>query len=267
MGNKNAEISTKSSEIICLLKDKILIDLFQTNTNIEDLFSDSNNTLIIDKNYNLNHSINYRKHSINSSSNFKNQRQIIEEIGSLIANKNNMFQNSQIDHNDGNVIIVESLSESEKCLQKDYFNGFNYTYTTKEVKTHKFSKNEFINDQHEKDKITIIFNEIKDKYFQKKEIIIQPNDVINNESETVYAMKLDKDQIYTLFSKFFEENSNNNEELFDFLTKGKILFKNDNLLGLKRERKKQLEKSFYIRRGICQQLSKILNKIVIYIIT
>ena len=283
MSNKNAEISTKSSEIICLLKDKIIIDLFKTsNKNVEDLFSESKNTLIIENSRNnVKHSINYRKHSINPSPNLKNQRQIIEELEDLITNKSSMYQiknltpekNRQIIQNErkniiaSNFLIVETLYENEKFEQKDFSSGINYTSTTTEVKTHKFFENEFVNinnDQQEKDKILNIFNEMKDKYFQKKENSIQSIDIIKKVNAIVYATKLDKDQIYNLFSKYFDKIYNNAEEFFDFL---KEFLNNETFLGKKKTREKnesekKLQSTFYMRRGICQHLSKIINKIV-----
>ncbi len=282
--SKNQEISRKASELICLLKDKVLVDLFCVKKkNIEDVFSNSmkyfsqdinNQSLIIQKGP--------KKASFNSNSNFKNQRAIIEEISNFLLNKDNhMFKqltpdkkrtsfdkgeknlSGSILSNNQNAQNFIETNVDEKGENKDFSAGLT-TSTTVDVKNNKYQEKEVekVTIEKEKAKIIHIFKEIKDKYFHRKDKDLP----FSQSKEKVYAQCLDKDQIFCLFSKYFEEKKNNSNDFHLFLINGSFL-ENKIFLGKKSKRKeslteKDLEKSFYMRKGICQHLSKVLIKLV-----
>ena len=271
--------------MICFLKDKIMNDLFcPKDKNLEDLFSESIKHYTNKKNRSQNNYQIFRKTSKNSFSNIKDHDLIIQEISSLLRNKelNTMYKqlNSEkilLNHSNSDKILITNFNSinhnnhnfietnaDEKLENKDLFTSLNYTSTTAEVKTNKLNDKVSEYELLDKEKIVHIFNEIKDKYLQKKE-----NTVSDSNNEKVYAQSLEKNQIFSLFSKYFDEKINNSQELYLILTNGN--FKDNRLfLGKKSKRnenlsEKDLEKTFYTRKGICQHLSKVINKLV-YII-
>lgn len=282
--SKNQEISRKSSELICLLKDKVLVDLFCVkNRNIEELFSfpiknfcheKHNKSLIIKQQ-------GFRKASINSNSNFKNQKAIIEDISNFLTNRDNQMckhltpeksktsydkceknlTTSIISNNPNTHNFIET-NVDDKGEIKDFSAGLT-TSTTVDVRNTKFFDKEMENVliEKEKEKIIHIFREIKDKYFQKKQ------STFIHSSEKIYAQFLEKDQIFYLFSKYFEEKTTNSQEFYSFIVNGDFM-EQRMFLGKKSKRResiseKDLEKSFYTRKGICQHLSKVINKLVL----
>lgn len=275
--------------MLCLLKDKVLVDLFCVkNRNIEDLFSSSmkyfrqeiNNKPLIIQN-------NAKKASFNSNSNFNSHKAIIEDISNFLLNKDNhmfkqltpeknktSFDKGEKNHsgsilsNNPNAQNFIETNLDEKAENKDFSAGLT-TSTTVDVKNNKYFEKEVekVIIEHEKAKILHIFREIKDKYFHRKEKEFS----FSQSKEKVYAQCLDKDQIFYLFSRYFEEKKNNSHEFYTFILTGSFS-DNKMFLAKKSKRKeslsdKDIEKSFYVRKGICQHLSKVLIKLVKGILT
>jgi len=133
----------------------------------------------------------------------------------------------------------------------------NKDMTTMATSAETESKVEHIN-KHEKEeidnnKILNIFYEIKDKYFPKKDAL-----------EKVYAVKLEKDQLHSLFAKYVDDKVNDCQEFYSSILKGDFLVAAGSFLGKKSKRKdaSEEEKTFFTRRNICLHLSKVVNKLV-----
>ena len=208
--------------MICTLKEKILIDLFcYKDKNLEELFSNSIQNIDEKKSKMHKNKQNFRKNEI---SQIKNNQLIIEEISRYINKKDIALykpltpENTKLSSGDKSYKIhngssinsnnLIELNSDEKFESKDILTSYNYTCSTSEVKNNKFNENDAKNDVLDKEKIIHIFKEIKDKYFQKKENNISISDNLNRK---VYAHSLDKNQIYYLFAKYFEEKINNSQ--------------------------------------------------------
>ena len=204
---KNQEISKKSTELIVVLKDKVLGDLFVLkNKNLEEIFLDSikqfkqekpksdSSTLLI-----KNNSFRKGSGSFNSSSNYKKHRVIIDEIANFVTNRENSsmyFKQLNQDkktsdkvekHNNNINTTNNNLIETtvdEKTENKDFSSGLTAT-SSAEVKGLRFFEKELQNLQieKEKEKIVDIFRELKNKYLRKENSILLPN-------EKVYAQTL-----------------------------------------------------------------------------
>jgi hypothetical protein len=283
---KNQDISRKSTDLIFSLKDKLIGDLFNPkNRSLEDIFfkpikhlgqENFNPIKLIKK-----HS--FRKSSINSNSNLKNHKFIIDEMANFLKNKDHSM-NQQIsperiklsvnpdkiltNTNSSSNFNINNINEStidEKTEIKDYTSGLT-TSSAGDIKSSRFFEKELQNLQIEKmkedQKIIHIVREIKDKYLNKKEISIV--------GEKVYAQRLEEDQIYLLFGKYFDERIANSHEFYLFLLKGN--FNESRFIGKKSKRRenlteKDIEKSFHTRKGICQHLSRVVSRLVFFILT
>lgn len=263
------------------MRDKLIADLFNLkNRNLEEIFAKSIKNFGDSENFSttLTKKQSFRKGSINSTSNLKGHRFIIEELASFLSNREkncSMLQPFSLEKtadksekptgstansnsfNGANCVLESTVDE--KTEGKEISSGT--VCSTIDGRSSKFFEKELptLGFEKEKEKVLCIFREIKDKYLVKKDVA----------SEKVYAQSLDKDQVYSLFHKYFIEKNSKPWEIpdfYSFLLSGNY---NDSksFLGKKSKRKdslteKDLEKNFYVRKGICQHLSKVLNKLV-----
>jgi hypothetical protein len=228
MIHKNNEISKKSTEIICWIKDKILNDLFLLQERkLDDLFPKTESFYkqnnFLQGNDNLVQPLNLQKSQSLEEINFQNEKseELINSLSQLNSSEH-FFQDATIVEKENKEVVWNIFSE----LKEKYISKRDSSYSPNN-------------------------NTLNEKKFP----------LMENDNCKVYANKLNNEQIFRIFVSYFNEHYliKNPCEFISFLLSYQKL--PDTLLG-KKVNRKNCNDDFNLRKKVCQKLLKVIDKIV-----
>ncbi len=229
MGHKNSEISSKSSEILVVIQQKIINDLFEKNA-INDKMISINNLELMDIKEKILDFITEKEKSFLGRKTEKKLKQI-----NIRYNLKRRERNEIKYRIDENMIFIKSSILEEVTLPQKELNSMNT-------------------------QIILGSHDTKENY--SKSVLKESNHIKKETDEKkLYAVSLNNNQLINLFSEILILNDPSN--LTD-LSLNKAV--NDSYCALQI---KNLygnsyfdQKKFFTRKGICIQLRKIIKKIV-----